>query len=62
MDKPWLAQYPAGIPAEIDVDQFASLKDVLRSSGTFTLTGIESDRPMSCTSNPPGIDSPPPTP
>jgi long-chain acyl-CoA synthetase len=32
MDRPWLARYPAGVPAEIDVDQFASLKDVLRST------------------------------
>ncbi len=29
MHKPWLAQYPAGVPAEIDAHQFASLKDVL---------------------------------
>jgi long-chain acyl-CoA synthetase len=32
MEKPWLSQYPAGIPAEIDVDKFASLKDVLATS------------------------------
>ncbi|NDP64390.1 AMP-binding protein [Polaromonas sp.] len=32
MDKPWLAQYPAGVPAEIDIHQFASLKDVLAAS------------------------------
>ncbi len=32
MDKPWLAQYPAGVPAEIDIHQFASLKDVLATS------------------------------
>jgi len=32
MDKPWLAQYPAGIPAEVDIDKFASLKDVLAAS------------------------------
>jgi long-chain acyl-CoA synthetase len=32
MQKPWLAQYPAGIPAEIDIHQYASLKDVLASS------------------------------
>jgi long-chain acyl-CoA synthetase len=30
--RPWLAQYPAGIPAGIDVDRFASLKDVLTAS------------------------------
>lgn len=34
MDKPWLAQYPAGVPAEIDTHQFASLKDVLAASCT----------------------------
>ena len=32
MDKPWLAQYPAGVPAEIDIHQFSSLKDVLAAS------------------------------
>jgi len=32
MDRPWLAQYPAGIPADVDIDRFASLKDVLADS------------------------------
>ncbi len=32
MDKPWLARYPAGVPADIDVNQFASLEHVLRST------------------------------
>lgn len=32
MDRPWLSQYPAGVPAEIDVHRFASLKDMLASS------------------------------
>ena len=32
MHKPWLAQYPAGVPAEIDFGPFASLKDVLGAS------------------------------
>ena len=32
MHKPWLVQYPAGVPAEIDIRKFASLKDVLASS------------------------------
>jgi long-chain acyl-CoA synthetase len=32
MSKPWLAQYPAAVPPEIDVGQFASLKDVLSTS------------------------------
>jgi len=29
MEKVWLKQYPQGIPAEIDLDEFASLKDLL---------------------------------
>jgi len=29
MDRPWLSQYPAGVPAEIDVDRYLSLKAVL---------------------------------
>lgn len=29
MHKPWLVQYPAGVPTEIDTGEFASLKDVL---------------------------------
>ncbi len=32
MDKPWLSSYPPGIPAEIDVTQYASLKDILERS------------------------------
>jgi long-chain acyl-CoA synthetase len=32
MDRPWLAQYPAGVPAQIDVDAYASLKDMLVAS------------------------------
>jgi long-chain acyl-CoA synthetase len=32
MHKPWLVQYPAGVPAEIDTGGFASLKDVLAAS------------------------------
>ena len=32
MDKIWLQQYPKGIPAEIDVDEYASLKDILERS------------------------------
>ncbi|MEO7478187.1 MAG: AMP-binding protein, partial [Lysobacteraceae bacterium] len=34
MNKPWLSLYPAGVPAEIDTDKFASLKDVLAASCT----------------------------
>jgi len=30
--RPWLGQYPAGIPAEIDLRKFASLKELLASS------------------------------
>ena len=29
MTKPWIEQYPAGVPAEIDSHQFSSLKEVL---------------------------------
>jgi long-chain acyl-CoA synthetase len=32
MQHPWLVQYPAGVPAEIDTRGLASLKDVLASS------------------------------
>jgi long-chain acyl-CoA synthetase len=31
MHKPWLVQYPTGVPAEIDAHQFTSLKAVLAS-------------------------------
>ena len=34
MDRPWLAQYPAGVPAQIDVGAYASLKDMLAASCT----------------------------
>jgi long-chain acyl-CoA synthetase len=30
--RPWLAQYPAGIPAEVDVDLYPSLKDLFADS------------------------------
>src|SRR5512141_1723803 len=32
MHKPWLAQYPPGVPAEIDFGPLASLRDVLGAS------------------------------
>lgn len=32
MEKPWLSQYPPGVPAEVDTKRFASLKDVLVST------------------------------
>ncbi len=35
-----------------------SLKDVLQSSGRFDLLGLESDRPMSCSSTPSGAPGP----
>ncbi|QCU72572.1 long-chain fatty acid--CoA ligase [Luteimonas yindakuii] len=31
-DRPWLAQYPAGVPAEIDVDEFRSVPAVLEGA------------------------------
>ncbi|WP_024890360.1 long-chain fatty acid--CoA ligase [Luteimonas huabeiensis] len=31
-DRPWLAQYPAGVPAEIDVDEFPSIPAVLQGA------------------------------
>lgn len=34
MDKIWLKQYPKGVPAEVNVDQFASLRDILKRSCT----------------------------
>jgi len=32
MDKPWLKSYPKHIPAEIDVDAYSSLRDILERS------------------------------
>ena len=34
MDKAWLKSYPAGVPAEIDVHEFSSLRDILEKSCT----------------------------
>ena len=31
-DRPWLANYPAGIPAEIDVNRYKSISEVLEAS------------------------------
>ncbi len=31
-ERPWLSSYPAGVPAEIDLDQFPSIVSVLESS------------------------------
>ena len=31
-DRPWLASYPAGVPAEIDVNEFSSITQVLETS------------------------------
>lgn len=32
MEKIWLKQYPPGVPAEIDLNEFASLRDILETS------------------------------
>ncbi len=32
MDKVWLKQYPEGIPAEVDINEYASLKDILEQT------------------------------
>ena len=32
MEKPWLTQYPQGIPAEVDVRAYRSLKEILETS------------------------------
>ncbi|MDH7451736.1 long-chain fatty acid--CoA ligase [Luteimonas composti] len=32
IERPWLAQYPAGVPAEIEVDEFQSIPAVLEQS------------------------------
>ncbi|NND58730.1 MAG: long-chain-fatty-acid--CoA ligase FadD [Gammaproteobacteria bacterium] len=34
MEKIWLKSYPPGIPAEIDVDEFASLREIIEKSCT----------------------------
>ena len=32
MEKIWLKQYPPGVPAEIDVNEYESLRDVFEES------------------------------
>ena len=32
MEKTWLKQYPAGVPAEIDVGQYSSLVELMEES------------------------------
>ncbi|MEY3765542.1 MAG: hypothetical protein RLZ03_501, partial [Pseudomonadota bacterium] len=32
MTKPWLAQYPAGVPATVDVSHYTSLNQLLEES------------------------------
>jgi long-chain acyl-CoA synthetase len=32
VEKIWLKEYPAGVPAEIDLNEFSSLKDILEKS------------------------------
>src|SRR6266705_7194816 len=46
MDRNWLKQYPAGVPADIDPDRYASLRDIFeeaciahRHSPAFTNMG-----------------------
>jgi long-chain acyl-CoA synthetase len=34
LDRPWLHQYPAGVPADIDPDTYASLRDMLEEACT----------------------------
>ena len=34
MEQVWLNSYPAGVPAEIDINEFSSLKDILEKSCT----------------------------
>ena len=31
MDKIWLKQYPAGVPAEIDINTYKSVKDIFET-------------------------------
>ncbi|HEY4583641.1 MAG TPA: long-chain fatty acid--CoA ligase [Lysobacter sp.] len=59
-DRPWLASYPAGVPAEIDVDEYPSIVSVLQaaiskyrerpafSSLGKTITYAEVDRLSAC--------------
>jgi long-chain acyl-CoA synthetase len=32
MEKPWLRSYPPGVPAEVDIHEFSSVKDILERS------------------------------
>ena len=32
LERPWLAHYPQGVPAQIDVDEFPSVVDVLQNA------------------------------
>lgn len=32
MDKPWLANYPEGVPAEVDLDEYASILEIFERS------------------------------
>jgi hypothetical protein len=34
LERPWLAEYPAGVPAEIDVDEYPSIVSVLENAIT----------------------------
>ena len=37
MERIWLKQYPAGVPADIDVNQYTSLVELLEDSAIITL-------------------------
>ena len=43
MTKPWLTQYPAGVPAEIDMQRFGSLVDMLTDKAS-----VEISSPVFC--------------
>lgn len=32
MDRVWLKHYPPGVPAEIDVDEYASIRDMMEAT------------------------------
>ena len=49
-ERPWLAHYPAGVPAEIDLNEFSSIPDVFDAAlakfagKTATAQGISLSR------------------
>lgn len=34
VEKIWLKEYPSGVPAEVDLTEFASLKDILEKAAS----------------------------